>query len=304
MKIIASTLFLVLVSISVSAEPLKIVTTMPTFASIAKEIGGELVEVSAVASPRFNPHFIEAKPSDVLRLKRCDLFIHAGLDLEAWRQPLVDASARADLRSGAERALDLSEFVTILNVPHAPISRSQGDIHMFGNPHYWLSPQNGLAIARAIGAKLAGLDPQHVTSFKTGEGKFLANLQQLMTGWQELSSGLRSKEVIAYHDEWPYLLDYLGIRSERFIEPKPGIPPSPQFLGELRDYIRTREVRLLVQASYYDQDAIMSLSNDTGAQVAFLCQNVGERSECGSYGAMLDYNIRTIVDGLSDSRVH
>lgn len=298
-RIFCSAVIAVAFSSTAVAAPLKVVTTMATFASITKEIGGDFVEVSAVASPRFNAHFIEAKPSDVLRLKRCDLFIHAGLDLEAWRQPFVDASARADLRTSGEHVLDLSEVVSIVNQPQGPISRAQGDIHLYGNPHYWLSPENGLAIARAIGDKLAALDSEHSGYFKNAASAFEVRLQQKIDEWRQKSQMLRGKEVVAYHDEWPYLLNFLGMRGERFIEPKPGIPPSPQYLMELREFIRAKAVRLLIQATYYSQDAILSLAKDSGAAYALLCQNVGELAECSSYSEMLDYNVNKILGAYS-----
>ncbi|MCB0336157.1 MAG: zinc ABC transporter substrate-binding protein, partial [Bdellovibrionales bacterium] len=140
-------LFLCFVSNFAFAEPIKkltIVTTISTFADIAASVGGEYVETSSIASPRFNTHFIEPKPTDVLRLKRADLFIHGGLDLEMWRDPLVNASGRPDFRVGGERQLDVSSSVTLLDLPSGPLSRASGDIHLYGNPHYWQDPKNGL----------------------------------------------------------------------------------------------------------------------------------------------------------------
>lgn len=143
MKILNLIAFFIVFSSEVYAEKLKVLTTLSSFAAIAKEVGQDNVAVDWIAAPKFNPHFIEPKPSDVLRLKRCDLFVHGGLDLEAWRGPLVDAAARVDIRDAGPRQLDLSSVVNILNVPEGVISRAQGDIHLFGNPHYWLDPRNG-----------------------------------------------------------------------------------------------------------------------------------------------------------------
>jgi len=161
----------------VSAAPLKVVTTLSTFADLVKNIGGEHVEVSYVASPKFNPHFIEPKPSDVLKVKRADLFVHAGLDLELWRWPLVEAAGNREVMPGGSRELDLSRGVILLEVPDRSLSRSEGDIHLYGNPHYWLDPNNAKTMAESISKKLSEIDPVHASEFE----KNLENFDDILT---------------------------------------------------------------------------------------------------------------------------
>ncbi|NDC39786.1 MAG: zinc ABC transporter substrate-binding protein, partial [Proteobacteria bacterium] len=223
---------------ALAEKPIKVSATLPTFASLVQEIGGERVEVSAVASPRFNPHFIEPRPSDVLRVKRADLFVHGGLDLEGWRLPLLDAVARSELRPGGDRQLDLSIGIPLLGVPTTPVSRSQGDIHLFGNPHFWTDPQMGVIMARAIAAKLTALDPAHAAEYSAREAIFSTKIQGKIAEWQEAASQIRGKKVVGYHDEWLYLLRFLGVNLEQVLEPKPGIPPSPQRLQFIRQHLR------------------------------------------------------------------
>ncbi|MBN8549821.1 MAG: zinc ABC transporter substrate-binding protein [Deltaproteobacteria bacterium] len=283
------------------AEELRIVTSLPSFASIAKSIGGDQVSVTSVAPAQFNPHFIEARPSDVLRLKRADLFIHGGLDLEAWRGPLVDAAARAEIRQGGPRELDLSRGIPLLNVPQQAVSRSQGDIHLFGNPHYWMSPDNGARIARSIAAKLSELDPANSALYSQHLAQFLSDLNAKSEIWKRDSAPLRGKEVLGYHDEWVYLMTFLGLKMERFVEPKPGIPPSPRQLSELEAYIKSNRIPALIQPTYFSKDAAESLNRSTGIQVLLLCQNVGELPECGDYLSMLNYDVEQIVATLKGS---
>lgn len=280
------------------AIPLRIVTTLSSYQDIAKTIGGERVEASAIASPRFNPHFIEPRPSDVLKLKRSDLFIHSGLDLEAWRAPLVDAAARSELREGGQRQLDLSEGISILEVPKGQVSRAEGDIHASGNPHYWVDPRNGMTIARSIANKLSEIDPDGAVVYQGNFSTFRRTLEQKMSEWGKLLAPFKGQELIGYHDEWPYLMEYAGLAMLRFIEPKPGIPPGPQYLSELGDYIKSHNVKALAQTSYFPSDAGDYLSKGTGIKVLSLCQNVGELPDCGDYISMVDYNIHSIVNGL------
>ncbi len=280
-------------------EPLQIATTLATYADIAKTIGGERVSVSNVASPRFNPHFIEPKPSDVLKVKRSALFIHSGLDLEAWRGPLIDAAARSDLRAGGAAQLDLSMGIKILEVPDHAVSRAEGDIHLSGNPHYWISPENGLIIAQEITQKLQEMDPGHASEYKANLEKFSGELQQKINGWRAKLLPFKGSEFVGYHNEWVYLMQFSGLSMKQFVEPKPGIPPSPKQLSFLEEYITTNKIKGVIRASFYPADATDYLHEKTSVPVLTLCQNVNEIPECSTYGAMVDYNLGQILKGLS-----
>jgi ABC-type Zn uptake system ZnuABC Zn-binding protein ZnuA len=280
-------------------ERLPVVASLAAYGAIAEAIGGERVVVHTVAAPRFNPHFIEPRPSDVLKLKRAGLFIHSGLDLEVWREPLVQATARTEIRPGGPRELDLSAFVRIVGVPSGAVTRAGGDIHLHGNPHYWLAPDNGRAIARALGAKLRELDPAGEALFRTNEERFLAALDEKVTTWRELAAPHRGKKLVAYHDEWIYLTDFLGLTIERFLEPKPGIPPSPQHIEATIRTIEATRIPVIIQATFQPTDAAEVIGARTGVQVVRLCQNVGELPEARDYIALLDFNIRAIVASLS-----
>ena len=219
-------------------DKIKVVATLPTFAAIATTIGGDYVSASSIASAKFNPHFIEPKPSDVIKLKRADLYIHSGLDLEAWSGPLIVASARAEFRQGGERQLDLSKGILLLEIPNEQVSRAEGDVHLYGNPHYWLDPRNGLLIAETIAQKLAEIDPPHRAAYLTNLATFRSAIETKITSWQNLVAPFKGSRLVGYHNEWVYLMNFINMKMEEFLEPKPGIPPSPSQVAAVIEYIR------------------------------------------------------------------
>ena len=282
-----------------AAGKLKVVATLPTFADLARTIGGEQVDVAAIASPKFNPHFIEPKPSDVLKVKRADLLVHAGLDLELWRGPLLDAAGNTNLFPGQPGEVDLSQGIALLEVPTGPVSRSQGDIHLYGNPHYWTDPENARVMVKTLCDKLCVIDPRHEPLYRKRLQEFLDRLDQQIPAWRARLASYQGQELIGYHNEWPYLMRFAGLRMEQFLEPKPGIPPTPKQIEFIQQYITQRHIRGIVQATYYPLQAAQSVAKRTGAHVILLCQNVGEVPEASDYLAMVDYNIKALGQGLS-----
>ncbi len=281
-----------------AANRLNVVATLSTFADLARTIGGDNIQVSSVAPPQFNPHFIEPKPSDVLKVKRADLLIHAGLDLEAWRGPLLDAAGNLKTFPGGEGELDLSNGIALLEVPNRPVSRAEGDIHLYGNPHYWTDPENARIMAQAICDKLCLMDPAHEEAYHQNLKRFLDQLTAKMAQWKEQLAPYRGQELIGYHNEWPYLMRFAGLRMSQFLEPKPGIPPTPKRLEFLQQYIPEHHIRGIVQASYFPPQAAQVLASRTGAKVVLLCQSVREMSACSDYLATVDYNVAQLAAAL------
>ncbi len=281
-----------------AAQRLRVVTTMSTYADLAKAVGGNHVDVSYVASPKFNPHFIEPKPSDVLRLKRADLFIHSGLDLELWRGPLLDAAANREVMPGGPRELDLSRSIELMEVPDHPLSRAEGDIHLYGNPHYWINPENAKIIAQEIGEKLSNLDPANEQDYRHNLQQWLDRLGAKIPAWQQRLAPFKGQELIGYHNEWPYLMRFTGLRMERFLEPKPGIPPTPQHIAFLEQYVKDHHIRAIVQPTYFPPDAAAQLAARTGISVVTLAANVGEVREASDFIAMMDYDVEQLAKAL------
>ena len=286
-------------SVNANAEDrLKIVATLSSFADIASAVGGDYVEVISIASPRFNPHFIEPKPSDVLRVKRADLYIHSGLDLEAWGGPLVDAAARPDIRKGGQRQLDLSAGIQLLEVPAGTVSRAEGDIHLFGNPHYWMDPRNGIRISQTILQKLCSLDPTHAEAYTKNQATFESKLQTKIQEWSTLVAPYRGQKLIGYHNEWIYLMQFTGLVMDQFLEPKPGIPPSPGHISELIAYAQKEHIRAIIQPTYYGAEAAQEVAEKSNSQVLSICQNVKETSDVPDYISLIDFDIKKIFEAL------
>jgi len=284
-----------------AADTLRVVATLSTFADLAKAVGGDLIQVSTIASPRFNPHFIEPKPSDVLKVKRADLFLHAGLDLELWRWPLVEAAGNRAVMPGGERELDLSRGISLLEIPDGPVNRQQGDIHLYGNPHYWLDPARARQVAQAIADKLAELDPANAGAYQANLDAWLQRLDARIEQWRADLAPFAGRELIGYHNTWPYLMAFAGLRMERFLEPKPGIPPTPKHLEATKAYMAEHRIPGIVLAGFEPSAAAKSLAKQAHARVVLLCQGVGEQPACGDYASLIDRNVRQLVEALANS---
>ncbi len=285
---------------SYAERPLRVVTTLSTFADLVKTIGGDYVEVTYIASPKFNPHFIEPKPSDVMKVKKADLFVHAGLDLEVWRDPLLTAAGNLKVMPGAEGELDLSRGIHLLEIPTQMPSRAEGDIHIYGNPHYWLSPENGKQMAKTIAEKLSAIDPGHSDIYRQNLNGFLKRLDQKIADWKKQAGAIHGKEAVAYHNEWVYLADFLEIRINQFLEPKPGIPPTPKHIERIEQYMLGKGIKTIILATFEPGRAAQAIASDTNASVVLLCQNVREVPEATDYLSLLEYNVQKLLSVTHD----
>lgn len=283
---------------SEAKDQMNVVATLSTFGDLVRTIGGDFVIVASIASPKFNPHFIEPKPSDVLKVKRADLFIHAGLDLELWRGPLLDAAGNTEAFPGGSGELDLSRGIALLEVPTQPLSRLAGDMHLYGNPHYWLDPHNAKIMAQAIAEKLSALDPQHEPDYRKNLSAFLARLDDKIPAWREALAPYQGQELVGDHRAWPYLMAFLGLTMEHHLEPKPGIPPTPKHVAFLERYIPAQHIQAIVRASYFPPQTPESVAKRAGARVVLLCQSVAELPACSDYIATIDYNVNQLTEAL------
>lgn len=298
-KYIFAYLLAIPIAVAATAEtPLRVVATLSTYADLAEAIGGDRVDVEAVVPAKFNPHTIEPRPSDVLNLKKADLFIHTGLDLELWRGPLIDAAGNPAVRPGGARELDLSQGIRLLEVPDRALSRAEGDIHLYGNPHFWLDPRNGRIMAAAIADKLSEIDPGGEAEYRARHAAFDERLAAKIDVWQEALAAIAGREVVGYHNQWPYFMAFTGVRMKQFVEPKPGIPPSPKHLKVLTDYMGANDVGAIAYSRIFAARPVKSLAKRTGAAQVVLAQNVGELSEASDYIAMIDYNVNQLVSAL------
>ena len=198
---------------------LRVVTTTTDLAAIVEIVGGDHVEVEALCRGYQDPHYLEAKPSHMTRLRRADLLVYVGLELEVgWLPLLVDGSRNPQLRSGSPGHLNASENLHIRNIPTGPVSRSQGDVHPLGNPYYWLNPRNQVVIARAIADRLAELDPERAGDFEANRAAFEQRMLESIEAWERRLVGWKGQQIVCYHQQWEYLLSWLGIEVLDYIE--------------------------------------------------------------------------------------
>jgi zinc/manganese transport system substrate-binding protein len=215
---------------SANASPIKVVTTTTDLKSITELVGGNKVSVSSIATGYQNPHFVDPKPSYIISLSSASLFVTVGLDLETgWSPQLLSSSRNPKIQKGAAGYVDASQGVGLLQVPTA-LNRGEGDIHIYGNPHYWLDPLNGKVIARNIADGLERVDPSNKTFYEANLQAFFKKIGDKMIEWQVKMAPYKGTKIIAYHNEWCYFEKRFGLEIVDFMEPKPGIPPSPSQL--------------------------------------------------------------------------
>ncbi len=252
-------------------EKIPVVATLPVLAELVKAVGGDRVEVTAIATPLQDPHFVDARPSYILAAGRARLFVTAGMDLEVGWEPLVrEGSRNAEIQVGGPGYVDASAHVQKLGVPSGRVDRSRGDVHPYGNPHYWLDPLNAVPLTADIALALARVDPANAGLYNDRRRDFLASLERRMATWRSRMAPLRGRAVASYHESWEYLARRFGLEIVGTLEPKPGIPPSPSHLAQLMDRMKARDVKLILKEPYYEDKNPDLVARETGARVVEL----------------------------------
>jgi zinc/manganese transport system substrate-binding protein len=229
-----------------------VVATVPDLAALTKEVGGAHVKITTLSLPTQDPHFVDAKPSLVVKLNKADLLVAVGLDLEVgWLPALQTAARNSKINTGGKGFLDCSAFVDVISAPSGEKDRSSGDIHPQGNPHYLYNPHQAVKCAKAIAGKLAEIDPDHAKDFAKNLEKFSGDLDTAIKGWEKQAAGLKGKPVIMYHRSWNYFVDWLGLKAIAELEPKPGVPPTPRHVADVIKLARTEGATIVIQESYY-----------------------------------------------------
>jgi zinc/manganese transport system substrate-binding protein len=285
-----------------AASPLNVVATTEDLAVIVREVGGDRVKVEALARGYQDPHFVEAKPSFVLRLNRADLLVAVGRELEiGWLPPLVTQSRNARIQPGARGYLDASATARILEIPTGQITRAMGDVHPAGNPHYWLDPENGRRIARLVQQKLAELRPEDAAHFAQRTADFDARLAAAEKRWTALMAPHKGLKVVTYHRSWPNFADRFGLNVIGYVEPRPGIPPSPSHtIGLIRE-MKAQGVKLILVEPYFDTKTPESVARETGARLVVLLPSVGGEKGVDDYIELFDYNLERLVAAIKQA---
>ncbi len=286
-----------------AAGKLYIVTATTDLASLAQEIGGDRVEVESIARGYQDPHFVEAKPSFLLKLKHADLLIVVGLQLEiGWLPPLITQSGNPRIQPAAPGYLDASQFAEILEIPTVQVTRAMGDVHPLGNPHYWLDPDNGLRIARGIQQKLADMRPGDAVYFEQRYQAFSQRLQQEQKKWDEAGKAFRGRKAVTYHRSWPNFAKRFGLDVVGYVEPRPGIPPSPAHTVELIQMMKRENVKVILVEPYFDLKTPNAVARETGAQVVVLMPSVGGEKDVTDYFKLFDYDIALLTRAFQAAR--
>jgi ABC-type Zn uptake system ZnuABC Zn-binding protein ZnuA len=276
---------------------LKVVTTTQDLAAIAQEVGGDKITVESIAKGYQDPHFVEAKPSFILKLNSADLLIAVGRELEiGWLPPLITQSRNAKIQPGSAGYLDASETAKILDIPTGQLTRAMGDVHPAGNPHFWLDPDNGRRVAKAIQAKLSELDRPSAAFYAQREEAFERKVADAEKRWDAAMAPFKGLKVVTYHRSWPNFADRFNVDVIGYVEPKPGIPPSPQHTIEIINAMKSQNVKIILVEPYFDVKTPDSIARETGAKVLILPPSVGGVPEAKDYISLFDYDIKLLTE--------
>jgi ABC-type Zn uptake system ZnuABC Zn-binding protein ZnuA len=280
---------------------INVVTTIEDLAALTREVGGDRVRVEALARGYQDPHFVEAKPSFILKLNRADLLVLVGRDLEiGWLPPLITQSRNARIQPAADGYLDASLTARILEIPTGQITRAMGDVHPLGNPHYWLDPGNGRRIAQAIEKKLAAMSPGDADYFAERYAGFDKRLAEAEKRWDALMAPYKGLKVVTYHRSWPNFCERFGLDVVGYVEPRPGIPPSPGHTLELIQTMKRLGVKILLVEPYFDLKTPNSVGRETGAKVLVMPPSVGGEKEITDYIKLFDYDIDLLLSAIKE----
>ena len=280
---------------------IRIMTATTDLASLAQEIGGDKVDVESVARGYQDPHYVDPKPSFLLKLSKAELLIVVGLELEiGWLPPLITQSSNPRIQVGAPGYFDASRYARILEIPTGQVTRAEGDVHPLGNPHYWLDPENGLRISKGIADKLSEMRPNDAAYFAERYSAFEQRLKQADQKWLAEMKPYAGRKIVTYHRSWPNFAEHFGLNVIGYVEPRPGIPPSPQHTVELIGQMKRNGVKVIVVEPYFDLKTPNSIARETGGQVVVLMPSVGGEKEITDYFKLFDYDIAKLKKAFDE----
>ena len=284
--------------INANAGTIKVVTTTTDLKSITESIGGSKVSVLSIASGYQNPHFVDPKPSYIISLSNASVFVTVGLDLETgWSPQLLSSSRNSKIQKGSSGYVDASEGIGLLQVPSSS-NRGEGDIHIFGNPHYWLDPMNGKVIGRNIANGLERVDPENKSFYEKNLYAFFDQVDAKMKIWQTMMAPFKGAKIIAYHNEWVYFERRFGLQIVDFMEPKPGIPPSPSQLVKVIHEVQANKIKVIISSPYFTTSSSAVVAKQTGLKVLTLATSSGAFPSVKNYLDVFDYDINMLTASL------
>ncbi len=277
---------------------LNVVATLPDFASIAREIGGDKVEVTAMGKPTEDSHFVDARPSFVVQLRNADVLIEGGAELEiGWLPPLLQNARNPKIEAGKPGRVQASQGVRLMNVP-ANVTRAAGDVHALGNPHFTVDPIIAKTIALHIAQSLSVVDAPNAASYEANYKKFETTINSKLQEWGTAMLPFKGQKVVAYHDSWPYFAHRFGVDIDIFLEPKPGIPPSPSHLAEVIAQMKAQKVKAVIVEPYQDRKIAEKVASATGAKVVDFAQYPGALPNTDTYVKLIDALIARLTAAM------
>jgi zinc/manganese transport system substrate-binding protein len=293
------TCLLALPAVASAQGKLNVITTVEDLAAIAREVGGDRITVESIARGYQDPHFVEAKPSFILKLQRADVLVVVGRELEiGWLPPLQTQSRNGKIQIGGAGYLDASLNAEILEIPTGQITRAMGDVHPLGNPHYWLDPENGKRIAKSIADKFSELRPNDRAYFQQQLAGFTERLDAAEKRWLQMMAPYKGTKAVTYHRSFPNFAERFGIEIIGYVEPRPGIPPTPQHTLDLINEMKRQNVKLVLVEPYFDLKTPQSIGRATGAEVLVMPPSVGGVKEITDYFKLFDYDINLLISAI------
>jgi zinc/manganese transport system substrate-binding protein len=289
---------IVLATSAEAAGKVRVVATIPDLKALTDAVGGDLVEVESLTSGTQNFHDAEVRPSMMLKLRRADLLVENGLDLDAWVDVAVQGANNPNLIRGARGRVEIARGIPLLEVPSTRVDRSLGDVHPLGNPHFALDPGLAPVITQNILDGLVRVAPQQRAAFERNRTAFLARLAQAMEGWTKTMEPVRGAKVVVYHPDMIYFLTRFGLTQVGMVEDRPGVPASPQHLVNLIRLMKEEGVKAVLVGPWSDQKLAARVAQEGGARVVPVASSVGAVKGADDYIGAIDYNISTLVKAL------
>ena len=279
---------------------LNVVTTLADYAAIAREIGGDHVEITSMAKPTEDPHFVDARPSFVVKLRAADILIEGGAELEVgWLPPLLQTARNSKLETGAVGRVQASEGIRLLDVP-ATLSRAAGDVHASGNPHFMIDPIIAKAVAAHLARAFAAADPANAATYVANEKKFETTIDAKLQEWGKALLPFRGQHLAAYHDDWLYFARRFGFEVDVFLEPKPGVPPSPKHLAEVIGQIKAAHIKAILVEPFHNRKIAEKVATSTGAHVVDGAQYPEALPNTATYVQLIDVLVSRLTIALKN----
>lgn len=277
------------------AKKLNVVATTPDLGAIAREIGGDAVEVKTLSKPSEDPHFVDAKPSHIVTLNRADVLIEGGAELEqGWLPPLLENARNDRIASGAPGFVMATQGIRMLEVP-ATLDRSRGDVHSMGNPHFLIDPIAAKVVAANIANHLSQVDPSDAAMFKANLARFNSQVDAKLGEWQKTLAPYKGGKVVTYHKDFVYFADRFGLTIVEELEPKPGIAPSPAHLARVIATMKTQNAHVVLVQPYQNRKTAETVAREANGIVVDFAQQPGAIKGTDTYVQLMDTLVKSIA---------